>query len=59
MPAYAWEGRAANGAVVTGELEGFVLLGLVLSLVIPPAAAEKLKASLHAYAVELRRRPRT
>jgi len=38
---------------------GFVLLGLVLSLVIPPAAAEKLKASLHAYAVELRRRPRT
>jgi len=38
---------------------GFVLLGLVLRLMIPPAAAERLKSSLHAYAVELRRRPRT
>jgi hypothetical protein len=35
---------------------GFVLLGLALRLVIPRAAAEKMKTSLHAYAVELRRR---
>jgi hypothetical protein len=35
---------------------GFVLLGLVLRLVIPKAAAEKMKTSLHAYAVDLRRR---
>ena len=38
---------------------GFVFLGLLLSLVIPPATAEKMKSSLHAYAVELRRRRRS